>query len=379
MPAQNAATGGVVATTAADKPPFKQEELDQLLAPVALYTDDLLSQVLMASTYPVEIVMAERWLKEHASLKGDALAVELEKQPWDPAVKSLINVPPVLTMMSDKLDWTVRLGDAFLQDQKKIMDTVQKLRTKAQAQGNLKSSKEQTVTIQQQVVKIEQADPQVIYVPTYDPSAVYGVWAYPAYPPYYYYPPGYVARPGMAFAAGVAIGVAWGYAWGNCDWNGGDVNINVDRNTQINNRIDRGKYPNARGENGAWRHDATHRQGAPYRDRATAQRLGASTGSDAAARARDQYRGRTGGAGVGNNMAAGGAQNRPSQGTNRPAQGTNRPATSNNMFNDVNRGGNATRAASDRGYNSRSNSSGASRPARSSGGGSRGGGGGRRR
>jgi len=144
---------------------FKPEELDQLLAPIALYPDSLVSQILMASTYPLEVVQADRWAKQNASLKGDALGKALEGQEWDPSVKSLVNFPQVLTMMSEKLDWTTKLGDAFLADQKIVLDTIQSLRAKAQAAGNLKTTKEQTVVVEEKIIKIEPANPQVVYVP----------------------------------------------------------------------------------------------------------------------------------------------------------------------------------------------------------------------
>jgi len=164
---------------------FKQEELDQLLAPIALYPDSLVAQILMASTYPLEVVEAARWAKANQDLKGDSLTSALEKEDWDPSVKSLVNFPQVLGMMNEKLDWTQKLGDAFLAQQKDVMDTVQKLRQKAQAQGNLKSSEEQKVVVEKETktIIIESANPQVVYVPTYNPTVVYGVWPYPAYPP----------------------------------------------------------------------------------------------------------------------------------------------------------------------------------------------------
>ena len=181
----------VFAQDAGGKPVFKQEELDQMLAPIALYPDSLLTQVLMASTYPLEVVQADRWAKKNKDMKGDALAKALEAQPWDPSVKSLVNFPQVLAMMSEKLDLTQKLGDAFLAQQKDVMDTIQKLRAKAEASGNLKTTKEQVVKVEKEVIIIEPASPQVIYVPTYNPTVVYGAWAYPAYPPAHYYPPVY--------------------------------------------------------------------------------------------------------------------------------------------------------------------------------------------
>jgi uncharacterized membrane protein YgcG len=279
------------------KPVFKPEEIEQLVAPVALYPDSLLSQILIASTYPLEVVQADRWAKKNEKLKGDALTAALEKEKWDPSVKSLVNFPQVLSMMSEKLDWTQKLGDAFLAQQKEVMDSVQKLRAKAHAEGNLETTKEQKVIVQEKVIVIEPADPQVVYVPVYNTTVVYGAWPYPAYPPAYYYPPGYAAG---AFVAGVAIGAAWGYAWGNCNWHGGDVDIDVNRNANINRNINRDQYRRdmqARGQGqggrGKWQHDASHRKGVAYRDQGTAQKFDRGTANDAA-RSRDQYRGRDG-------------------------------------------------------------------------------------
>lgn len=230
----------VFAQDAPGKPAFKQEELEQLLAPIALYPDSLLTQILMASTYPLELVQADRWAKKNKDMKGDALAKALEAQPWDPSVKSLVNFPQVLQMMSEKLDLTQKLGDAFLAQQKDVMATIQKLRAKAKASGNLKTTKEQVVKVEQEVIIIESASPQVVYVPSYNPTVVYGTWAYPAYPPAPYYPPGYGA--GAAFVTGVAVGAAWGYAWGNANWHGGDVNVNVNQNANLNQNINRSQY-----------------------------------------------------------------------------------------------------------------------------------------
>ena len=219
---------------------FKQEQLDQLLAPIALYPDDLLTQILMASTYPLEVVQAERWAKQNKSLKGDALKTALEKQPWDDSVKALVPFPEVLTMMSEKLEWTQKLGDAFLAQQKDVMDTVQKLRKKAADAGNLKSSKEQEVKKEGDIIIVEAANPQVVYVPAYNPTVVYGTWAYPAYPPYpvYAYPPGAAL---FTFTMGVAIGAAWYGNGCHADYHGGTVNI--DRSVTINRPASRGRDP----------------------------------------------------------------------------------------------------------------------------------------
>jgi hypothetical protein len=277
---------------------FKPEELEQILATIALYPDPLVSQILMASTYPLEVALAERWVKQNASLKGDAVTAALEKQDWDPSVKSLVAFPQVLTMMSEKLDWTQKLGDAFLADQKKVLDTIQSLRAKAQASGNLKTTKEQTVIVEEKIIKIEPANPQVIYVPSYNPTVVYGAWPYPAYPPYAYYPPGYVASSMMWFGAGMAMGAAfsgaWGYGWGNCDYNGGKVNIDNSRNFNFSgNNIDRGKYANQlpAGGKGDFRHNPEHRKGVSYRDQGTAQKFNRASTNDQI-RSREQFRGR---------------------------------------------------------------------------------------
>src|SRR5207249_6854503 len=274
------ATPPTILAQQAEQTVFKQEELDQILAPIALHPDPLVSQILMASTYPLEVVQADRWAKQNAKLKGDALTAALEKQDWDASVKSLVNFPQVLTMMSEKLDWTQKLGDAFLADQKVVLDTIQKLRAKAQESGNLKTTQEQTVIVEEKIIKIEPANPQVIYVPSYNPTVVYGAWPYPAYPPYYYYPPGYVATSMFAFGAGVAMGAAWsgawGYGWGNCDYNGGKVNIDNSRNFNFSgNNIDRGKYANQlpAGGKGDFRHNPEHRKGVSYRDQGTAKKI----------------------------------------------------------------------------------------------------------
>jgi hypothetical protein len=334
------------ATTAPASRPLKQEELDQLLAPIALYPDQLLTQLLMASTYPLEIVQADRWVKANPKVKDKALSDALEKQTWDPSVKSLVNFPQVLAMMSEKLDLTIRLGDAFIAQQSDVLNTVQKLRGKAQTQGQLKNNEQQkviveapppqvsqtTVVVEQvtpppaQIIKIEPTQPSVVYVPTYSPTVVYGGWPYPSYPPAPYYPPGYVASNVMSFGLGVACGAAWGYAWGNSNWGGGNVDIDVDR-TNFNRNINRESYKgnvsnrqnNISGGKGNWQHNSAHRGSVPYRDAGTANKYGGAQQRQAS-QARSDYRGRTdsglgstGGARASNN-AAGGAGNRTGAG-----------------------------------------------------------------
>src|SRR3954453_20084079 len=220
---------------------LKPEELDALVAPIALYPDSLLSLLLMASTYPLEVVQADRWVKENKKLKGDALKGEVDKQAWDESVKSLSASPDVLAMMSSKLDWTMKLGDAVLAQQPDVMDAIQRLRTRADANNKLASTKEQRVTKTQsqsgkQVIAIEQTNPDTLYVPYYDPAVVYGGWPYPAYPPYYFGYPGYIGAgiiaTGLAFGAGWALGrwAAGGNYWGGAiNWNRNVNNININR------------------------------------------------------------------------------------------------------------------------------------------------------
>jgi len=374
--------------------PFKQEELDQLLAPIALYPDSLLTQILMASTYPLEIVQADRWAKENKDKKSDALAKALEEQPWDPSVKSLVNFPQVLTMMSEKLDMTQKLGDAFLAQQKEVMDTVQNLRKKAEAEGNLKTNEEQKVVVEKEIIIIESANPEVIYVPSYNPTVVYGTWWYHAYPPYPYYPPGYGT--GAAFWTGVAVGAAWGYAWGHANWHGGDVNINIDRNTNINNNIDRDKYKNQNREKGQgkgqsgqgkWQHDSSHRGGVAYKDQGTAQKYNRGTGSEAA-KSREAYRGKAeagrqdiarGGADQMSNRSTGSRQGSAAgRNTGSLDRGASQQKANKSAFGSS-AGGAQTRNASSRGHQSMSSSRGGGGGSMSRGGGGGRGGGGRRR
>ncbi|MCX9155764.1 DUF3300 domain-containing protein [Niveibacterium sp. 24ML] len=262
---------------------FSQQELDELLAPVALHPDALLAQILMASTYPLDVVETARWRKANPKLEGKALEDALLKQPWDPSVKALATFPTVLDMMSEKLEWTQKLGDAFLGQQKEVMQTVQKLRSKAKEAGSLASTKEQNVTTANEggttIIKIEQSNPEVVYVPTYNPAVVYGSWWYPVPPPYYYYPPAYV--PGAAFftfTAGVIVG---GALWGNCNWGGNDININVNKYNNFNK---------TNISNKEWNHNTDRRRGVPYEGAGAQNRYGSTQARDN--KARDEYRGR---------------------------------------------------------------------------------------
>jgi hypothetical protein len=225
---------------AASTQQFSIEQLDALLSPIALYPDELLAQVLMASTFPLEVVSAQRWVEDpaHKSLTGDALGKAVATQSWDPSVKSLVPFPQVLALLNSNLDWMQQLGFAFANDPAEVMKSVQRLRAQAQAAGSLQSTTQQVVRREQQTIIIEPAQPNVVYVPSYNPTTVYGAWPYPSYPPVYLPPPpgyaiGSALVSGMAFATGVAVvGSLWG--WARPGWNSGQVNVNVNRYNNMN-------------------------------------------------------------------------------------------------------------------------------------------------
>jgi hypothetical protein len=219
---------------------YDNQQLDALLAPVALYPDQLLTQILMASTYPLQVVEAQRWLQDPANkaLTGDALTSALAAKDWDPSVKSLAPFPQVLAMMNSKLDWMQQVGYAMGDQQSDVWASVQRLRGQAQAAGTLKSTDQQTVSTQDNSIIIEPAQPNVVYVPTYNPVNVYGTWAYPAYPPVYIPPP-----PGYYFGAAVVAGLAFGAAvainnglwgWARPHWGYGGTYVNINRYNTIN-------------------------------------------------------------------------------------------------------------------------------------------------
>lgn len=292
-------------------PTFTTAQLDQWVAPIALYPDSLMSQVLMAATYPANVVQAVQWSRDNPTLQGDAAIQAVSNQPWDPSVKSLVAFPQLMALMGENPEWVQNLGDAFLAQPKDVMDSVQKLRLLAQQTGSLKSTEQQTVTTTpvtvnqnttvaapastvssssntaapaQTVIKIEPTDPQVVYVPTYNPSTVYGTWPNTAYPPVYLPPP-----PGEQFASsfmnglGFSLGVATTYAlfsdvdWGHDDddyhhdggyHGGGGNNININ-NVNNFNRI---SGQNLKNNNVAWQHNPAYRNGVPYHDNNVAQR-----------------------------------------------------------------------------------------------------------
>lgn len=261
------------------RPAFTQQELDQMLAPIALYPDSLLSQILMASTYPLEVIEAARWSKANPNLKGDQAVQAVAENTWDPSVKSLVAFPQILMMMDEKLNWMERLGDAFLAQQQEVMDTVQSLRQKASDAGNLTSNDQIRVDQQGQSIVVEPANPQVVYVPYYNPMEIYGPWWWPAYPPVYWAPwPGYFYGPrfGVGFAWGIGIGIGPGFFFGGFNWPYRHISVvNVNNFYYHTVNVNRGTV---------WAHDPVHRRGVPYRDVALRQQFNRMSASPDARR-----------------------------------------------------------------------------------------------
>ena len=316
------------------------DQLDSLVAPIALYPDNLLSQTLVASTYPLEIIQLQQWLDKNQDLASNQqnLADAVKKQPWDPSIQAMAALPDVVKRLADDIQWTTDLGNAFLAQQNDVMDAIQRMRSKAKAKGSLQSNEQQKVEVQvvesKQVIVIEQANPEIVYVPSYDPMYVWGAPLYPY--PYIYYPPYYGAwytAAAISFGVGITMGFFWGGGWGwGCGWGHGDININRNNNFNRNTNIGGGNRVNAlgsgnRGNRGnlgsgnrvnplgggnRWQHDPSHRGGAPYRDRATADRFGGTTRGDSLANrqrgARSQI-GRQGGS-LGSTTRPGGVGNR---------------------------------------------------------------------
>jgi Protein of unknown function (DUF3300) len=276
------------AATQEQAPIIPNDQLDSLVAPIALYPDPLLAQVLAASTYPLEIMQLQQWLTKNKDLKGQALQDAVMKQNWDPTVQALAALPDVVKRLTDDIQWTTDLGNAVLAQQSDVMQAVQRMRQKAEETGNLKSNKEMKVETKvvenKSVIVIEQSDPQVVYVPSYNPTVVYGAPAYP-YPPIYYPPPGYYAA-GMAisFGVGMAIGAAWGGGWCcNSGW-GSNNSININNNnTFVNNSNRQNNVSNRSGNrtgNSGWQHNSSHRGGTPYSNKATANKYGGTARGD---------------------------------------------------------------------------------------------------
>ncbi|HKS13678.1 MAG TPA: DUF3300 domain-containing protein [Pseudomonas sp.] len=326
------ATDTAPVAAAAKEAVFSQAQLDQMLAPIALFPDPLLAQILMATTYPGEVAEAVTWSKAHPDAKGDDAVRQVASQPWDPSVQALVAFPQVLATLGQDYVWVQRLGDAFLAQPDDVMGSVQRLRRQAQDTGNLQSNQYQNVTVQAaapiapasaapassaSTIVIQPADPQVVYVPSYNPTTVYGTWAYPASPPVYYPPPpayypGSALVAGLAFGTGVAIVAS---LWGDCDWGDNDIDIDVDRyntinrNTQITNN------------QGKWQHNAVHRDGVPYRDNRSREQYGRQLNG---ANQREAYRGDN----------AQRAQAREKARTSMDQHGIERPAASNRQARD---------------------------------------------
>jgi hypothetical protein len=295
-----------VAIAPGDAERLTQPQLEALLAPVALFPDELLMQVLMAATYPLEIVQATRWLAQgqNARLRAEALAQALQAQPWEPSVKSLLPFPDLLRMLNEQLEWTQSLGDAVLAQQQDVLNTVQVLRGRAHAMEQLQTNARQVITLAPaeaklpsstlvvqsppQVIIIAPAQPDLVFVPVYNPGVVFGRWPYSAYPPLYVsLPPawgfGNALLTGMAFAGGVAVvGSLWG--WARPGWGRGGVDVNVNRFNAINvNRVQI--------VSNVWRHDVTHRGGLAYRNTEVNNRFRGDV-SGGRAGSRDEFRGR---------------------------------------------------------------------------------------
>jgi hypothetical protein len=270
--------------TTEEAPKIPNEQLDSLVAPIALYPDDLLAQTLAASTYPLEVMQLDQWMDKNKNLKDKALIDAVAKQPWDPSVQSMAAFPDVVQRMAENIQWMTDVGNAVLAQQKDVMDAVQRLRAKAQGTGNLKTGSEQKVETKttqsgQQVIVVEQANPEAVYVPSYDPAVVYG----PAPAEYPYYPysyPGYQPGTALAWGSAIAVGGVWAHNnWGNCDWDNGDVNIN--NNNNFNKNYNKNVNKTGTGQGNSWQHNPQHRGNAPYANKQTANKYGGKTAGGA--------------------------------------------------------------------------------------------------
>ena len=271
-------------TTTEEAPKIPNEQLDSLVAPIALYPDAMLAQTLAASTYPLEVMQLDQWMDKNKNLKDKALADAVAKQPWDPSVQSMAAFPDVVQRMAENIQWMTDVGNAVLAQQKDVMDAVQRMRAKAQGTGNLKTGSEQKVETKttqsgQQVIVVEQANPEAAYVPSYDPAVVYG--AAPAEYPYYPYSyPGYQPGTALAWGSAIAVGGVWANNnWGNCDWDDGNVNIN--NNNNFNKNYNKNVNKTGAGQGNSWQHNPQHRGNAPYANKQTANKYGGKTAGGA--------------------------------------------------------------------------------------------------
>ena len=269
-----------------EAPKIPNDQLDSLVAPIALYPDPLLAQVLAASTYPLEVIQLQQWLQMHKDLKEKALVDAVQKEDWDPSIQGLAALPDAVKQLAENIKWTTDLGNAFLAQQSDVMDAVQRMRMKADKAGTLKSSEQQKVETKvvesKTVVVIEQANPQVIYVPSYNPVVVYGGPVYP-YPVIIYPPPPpagvVIATAAISFGIGMAIGAAWGGGWGyGCGWGHySSVNINVHNHYVSHYNSVRVSHHQTAISGGNWQHNPQHRGGAPYPSQGLANRYGGTT------------------------------------------------------------------------------------------------------
>ena len=271
-------------TTTEEAPKIPNEQLDSLVAPIALYPDAMLAQTLAASTYPLEVMQLDQWMDKNKNLKDKALVDAVAKQPWDPSVQSMAAFPDVVQRMAENIQWMTDVGNAVLEQQKDVMDAVQRMRAKAQGTGNLKTGSEQKVETKtsqsgQQVIVVEQANPEAAYVPSYDPAVVYG--AAPAEYPYYPYSyPGYQPGRALAWGSAIAVGGVWANNnWGNCNWDDGNVNIN--NNNNFNKNYNKNVNKTGAGQGNSWQHNPQHRGNAPYANKQTANKYGGKTAGGA--------------------------------------------------------------------------------------------------
>jgi len=316
-------------------PKIPADQLDSLVAPVALYADPLLAQVLAASTYPLELIQLKQWLDQNKNLKDKALVDAAQKQDWDASVQAMAVLPDVVKRLTEDIKWTTDMGNAFLAQQSDVMDAVQRMRAKAREKGSLKTNEQMKVETKvvesKSVIVIEQAKPEVIYAPSYDPVVVYGPPAYP-YPPT---PPGYYAAgAAISFGVGMMVGAAMSGGWGwGCGW-GGNNNVTINNNNNFVNNSNRSvsnrQNVNAgnRTGNNSWQHNPQHRGGAPYSNKATANKYGGAARGDSTAsrqaNARQNQGQRVGGQQAGTLARGGGQQASASSRTAGGAGGADR-------------------------------------------------------
>jgi len=282
-PTPSTATTPFPAAAPAVEQKLSDAQLEQLAAPIALHPDSLLAQIMTASTYPLEVEMAARWAKANPGLKGKELENAMQRQNWDPSVKALTAVPQVLQMMSDKLEWTRQLGDAYLAQPDDLTGAIQRLRSKAADAGHLKTTKEQKVTRvsgpppdvpglapEREYIAIEPAEPDVVFVPVYNPLVVYGAWAWPVYEPFFWYPPGFVTVNVFSFGAPCFVGPA---LWARYDWRARRIGVFMPHYNAFN----RTRFAHA-GGNQTWRHNPVHRGNIAYSNAGLQQRFGRAGG-----------------------------------------------------------------------------------------------------